>query len=229
MVILVITGAVQYNVETGEPSHPVSCASCAQSFRIFGLRAYTLHRLGVSGMAESTKAFVDKVHSFIGESHGPYFSWDPVNQPMIRHLIEALGDTNPVYTSPEYAANSIHGGIVAPPTMLQSWTMRGYTDSYPEGSDPSASFELNDFLYDSGFTGVVAVNCEQEYLRYLKLGDRIHYRVTIDDISDEKSTALGVGFFVNQQYTFYDEGDEPVGKMLFRILRYKPRKQDQGA
>lgn len=177
-------------------------------------------------MAASAQDFVDKVHSFIGESHGPYLSWDPVNVPMIRHLAEALGDANPNYTSPEYAASSIHGGIVAPPTMMQCWTMRGYSDSHPPGSDPRLGFKLNDFLLDNGFAGIVAVNCEQEYCRYLKPGDRIYYRVIIDDISDEKSTALGPGFFVNQQYTFYDNEDEPVGKMLFRTLRYKPEKRE---
>ncbi|MFD7436900.1 OB-fold domain-containing protein [Streptomyces sp. NPDC059861] len=41
---------------------------------------------------------------------------DPVNLPMIRHWCEALGDTNPAYTGP---------GAVAPPTMLQAWTMAG--------------------------------------------------------------------------------------------------------
>lgn len=176
-------------------------------------------------MAESSKNFIDKLHNFVGESHGPYLSWDPVNQPMIRHVADALGDTNPVYTNPEYAANSIHGDIVAPPTMLQCWTMRGYTNTYPQGSDAKVGFELIDLLLDNGFTGVVAVNCEQEYIRYLKPGDKIYYRVTISDVSDEKSTALGVGFFVTQQCIFYDQGDEPVGKMLFRTLRYKPAKK----
>lgn len=176
-------------------------------------------------MAESSASFIDKLHRYIGESHGPYWSWDPVNQPMIRHVTEALSDNNPIYTDSEYAAGSIHGGIVAPPTMLQCWTMKGYTNTYPPGSDSATGFELVDFLLDNGFTGVVAVNCEQEYDRYLKPGDRIYYRVSISDVSDEKSTALGVGFFVTQQCTFYDQNNEPVGKMLFRTLRYKPAKK----
>jgi len=42
---------------------------------------------------------------------------------MIRHWCDAVGDGNPVYTDREFAAKSVHGGIVAPPTMLQAWTM----------------------------------------------------------------------------------------------------------
>ncbi|MFF4832301.1 bifunctional MaoC family dehydratase N-terminal/OB-fold nucleic acid binding domain-containing protein [Streptomyces sp. NPDC001315] len=41
---------------------------------------------------------------------------DPVNAPMIRHWCEAMGDTSPAYEGPE---------AVAPPTMLQVWTMGG--------------------------------------------------------------------------------------------------------
>src|SRR5690606_41698615 len=41
---------------------------------------------------------------------------DPVNAPMIRHWCEAMGDANPAYTGPD---------AVAPPTMLQVWTMGG--------------------------------------------------------------------------------------------------------
>ncbi len=36
---------------------------------------------------------------------------DPVNEPMIRHWCEAMGDTHPAYTGPD---------PVAPPTMLQA-------------------------------------------------------------------------------------------------------------
>jgi acyl dehydratase len=175
-------------------------------------------------MTTCSEEFLKKLKSFIGESHGPYHSWDEVNQPMIRHFAEAMGDRNPVYQNPEYANGSIHKGVVAPPTMMQAWTMKGYTNEYVEGSDTKNGFDAFDFLYENGFTGVVAVNCEQEYMRYLKLGDSLHYKVAIDVISDEKTTGLGVGFFINQQYSFYDQYDDIVGTMLFRTLRFKPAK-----
>src|SRR5262249_42081606 len=50
---------------------------------------------------------------------------DPVNLPMIRHWVQAMGDANPVYTDAGAAARSGHGGLVAPPAMAQVWTMRG--------------------------------------------------------------------------------------------------------
>ena len=39
----------------------------------------------------------------LGES-GPRAAPDPVNQPMIRHWVEAIGDTNPIYTDAAAAA-----------------------------------------------------------------------------------------------------------------------------
>lgn len=36
----------------------------------------------------------------------------------IRRFVEALGDSNPLYTDPEYARRTRWGGIIAPPTFL---------------------------------------------------------------------------------------------------------------
>jgi acyl dehydratase len=70
--------------------------------------------------------FLEKVRAFEGRGVGAReLGADPVNQPMIRHWCEAIGDANPVYTDPDAAQRSVHGGIVAPPVMLQAWVMRG--------------------------------------------------------------------------------------------------------
>jgi len=139
---------------------------------------------------------------------------------MIRHWCDAVGDANPVHTDPEAAARSAHGGIVAPPTMLQAWSMRGLEPK--AGSRPSAQDELIQTLNEAGFSSVVATNCEQEYRRYLRPGDLITTRAVIDAISDEKHTALGDGFFVTTKTTFTDQNGEVVGTMIFRILKFRP-------
>ena len=50
---------------------------------------------------------------------------DPVNLPMIRHWVEAMGDHNPVYVDDDAARAAGFRGVIAPPTMLQAWIMRG--------------------------------------------------------------------------------------------------------
>lgn len=145
---------------------------------------------------------------------------DPVNQPMIRHWVEAVGDELPIYTDPEAAAASVHGGIVAPPVMLQAWIMRGFAPRPSEGGN--AQDELMSLLDEHGFTSVVATNCEQEYQRYLKPGDDLNVTAFIESVSDEKTTGLGVGHFVTSRLEYRDQGGELVGTMTFRILKFRP-------
>src|SRR5215470_20114992 len=65
-----------------------------------------------------------ELRAMIGKPIGaPSVAPDPVNQPMIRHWAAAFEDHNPVYTDPQRAASSRFAGIVAPPMMLQTWTM----------------------------------------------------------------------------------------------------------
>jgi 3-oxo-4,17-pregnadiene-20-carboxyl-CoA hydratase alpha subunit len=149
---------------------------------------------------------------------------DPVNQPMIRHWVEAIGDDNPVYTDADAAVASVHGGIVAPPVMLQAWVMRGIRPRPAEGANPRD--DLMRLLDDAGFTSVVATNCEQEYHRYVRPGDHLRTTTTVDSVSPEKQTALGAGHFVTTRVSYHDQHGELVGSMLFRILKFKPPEKD---
>ncbi|MDQ1374668.1 MAG: 3-oxo-4,17-pregnadiene-20-carboxyl-CoA hydratase alpha subunit [Actinomycetota bacterium] len=158
---------------------------------------------------------------FVGQQSGdPMLARDAVNQAMIRHWCDAIGDDNPIYTDPEAAARSVHGGIVAPPTMLQAWTMRGLN---PPPSGQGAFAELLAELDGAGYTSTVATNCEQEYVRYLRIGDQLTVTQTIESVSDEKKTALGDGHFVTTAMSFKDQHGEVVGTQRWSILKYKPR------
>ncbi|MCX5532439.1 OB-fold domain-containing protein [Streptomyces sp. NBC_00006] len=140
---------------------------------------------------------------------------DPVNAPMIRHWCEAMGDTNPAYEGPD---------AIAPPTMLQAWTMAGLT-SY-EGRSP-AHDELFALLEGAGYTSVVATDCEQEYLRPLRPGDAITYDSVIESVSPLKTTKLGTGHFITTRMNVR-VGGEIAGTHLFRILKYTPAKRSSG-
>jgi uncharacterized OB-fold protein/acyl dehydratase len=150
---------------------------------------------------------------------------DAVNQAMIRQWCDALGDTNPVYTDPAVAGRSVHGGIVAPPTMLHAWILPGLA---PEPSEGDNLNELLGLLDAAGFTAVVAVNCEQEYRRYLRLGDMLTQTSGIEEVSEEKKTGLGVGHFVSYVTTFRDQEGAEVGRMRFRVLKFRPAHRGGG-
>ena len=155
----------------------------------------------------------------LGES-GPRPAPDPVNLPMIRHWVQAMGDTNPVYTDAGPAARSVHGGLVAPPAMTQVWTMRGLRPAGCE--DPGDPLGLMSAALDeAGFTSVVATNSEQEYYRYLRPGELVTVRSSLEGVTGPKRTALGEGWFVTMRSTWY-VGTEAVASMMFRILKFRP-------
>jgi uncharacterized protein len=171
---------------------------------------------------DKLKALVDQ-HT--GGSTKPSVAPDPVNQPMIRHWAHALDDMNPVYLDPEFAARSRFGGIVSPPVMLQTWTMPApKLEGIGErgGSPVDITSNPTAFLDEAGYTSIVATNSEFEINRYPKLGDVISATSVYEEVSDEKTTALGSGFFLTWVLTYTDQTGEILGRQRFRVLRFKP-------
>ncbi|WP_392973346.1 bifunctional MaoC family dehydratase N-terminal/OB-fold nucleic acid binding domain-containing protein [Streptomyces sp. LN245] len=137
---------------------------------------------------------------------------DLVNAPMIRHWCEAMGDTNPAYEGPD---------AVAPPTMLQAWTMSGLSGHADRPGRSGTYDELFGLLDGAGYTSVVATDCEQEYLRPLRPGDEITFDSMIESVSGRKTTKLGTGYFVTTRMDIR-AGGELAGTHRFRILKYAP-------
>lgn len=155
----------------------------------------------------------------------PLLGRDPVNQAMVHNWVEAIGDANPVYTDAEFAAASVHGGLVAPPAMAQVWTMRGLhgtrADDDPLGAMTAA-------LDAEGFTSVVATNSEQTYHRYLRPGEHLAASTRLESVVGPKRTALGEGWFVTTR-TDWTVGDELVAEMVFRVLKFRPPSDSEPA
>ena len=151
-----------------------------------------------------------------GESE-PRLARDPVNQAMVNNWVEALGDRNPVYVDPDF--ESAHAGLVAPPAMVQVWTMNGL-HGQRAADDPLGA--MMTVLDEAGFTSVVATNSEQTYHRYLHHGEHVSATTKLDSVVGPKRTALGEGWFVTTRTTWY-VGEEAVADMLFRVLKFRPR------
>jgi uncharacterized OB-fold protein/acyl dehydratase len=176
-----------------------------------------MEELGMIDVAEGIRAAGERVAA-AGASE-PLLARDPVNLPIIENWIEAIGDTNPVYTDPEFAAASVHGGLVAPPAMVQVWTMAGQRR---EGDRTDPTGLMVSALNEAGYTSVVATNCDQVYHRYLRHGEQLTVGTSLIDLIGPKRTALGEGWFFTTRSTWYS-GGEPVATMDFRILKFRPR------
>ena len=143
---------------------------------------------------------------------------DEVNVPMIRRWCDVMGERNPVYTDAEYAAGTVFGGIIAPIAMLDVWDKPGIIFERDEDNPQGAALTVLD---RAGFTSTVAVNSDLEQARPLRPGEWVHSTLTLEDVSAEKQTGLGTGHFVTSRIR-YLVGDEVVGSVLFRVLKFRP-------
>ena len=151
---------------------------------------------------------------------------DAVNVPMIRHWVDAFDDRNPVYLDEARAASSRFGGIVAPPAMLQTWTMgrpriEGIAERGGSAEEIDAESPIR-VLAEGGYPGTLATNSELEFARPLRPGDRIEASTVLESLSERKATALGQGYFVTWVTSYADERGEVVGRQRFRILKFAP-------
>lgn len=153
-----------------------------------------------------------------GGASKPTVGRDPVNQPMIHHWTDAIGDKNPIYVDEDAARAAGHDGIVAPPAMIQVWTMMGLGRGRSDDDPLARIMKLFD---DAGYVGVVATNCDQTYHRYLRPGEEVAISAEITDVVGPKQTALGEGYFVNQKIRWH-VGTEEVADMDWRIMKFLP-------
>ncbi len=180
----------------------------------------------MSEVTEAEQQAITEFRALIGtEISGTAVAPDPVNQPMIRHWAAAMEDWNPVYTDPEIAAASRFGGIVAPPLMLQTWTMATpkITGIAERGGSPveGGKNPLTP-LEEAGLIATLATNSEVEITRYLRLGEKITSTMVIESVSERKKTRIGPGYFITWVTTYRDEQGQVVGKQIFRILKFIP-------
>ena len=180
-------------------------------------------------MAEESDALRSRLEDWIGKplgASGPAVAPDEVNLPMIRHWVDALDDRNPIYLDFGLAAKTRHGGIVAPPAMLQTWTMgRPRIAGIAERGGAADAIHPDNpisVLADAGYPGTLATNSELEFDRYLRLGDHLRSSTVLESISEKKGTALGLGYFVTWVSSYEDARGEVVGRQRFRIFKFAP-------
>jgi len=169
----------------------------------------------------------ERLEAYIGKPMGPpSVAPDPVNVPMIRHWVDALDDRNPVYLDDEFAANTRFRGIVAPPAMLQAWSMaRPRIEGIAERGGAPIEMDFDNpiaALDEAGYVGTLATNSELEFVRYLRPGDLLHLTTEVESISNLKTTSLGKGYFLTWLTTYTSADDEVVGRQLFRVFKFDP-------
>jgi uncharacterized OB-fold protein/acyl dehydratase len=178
---------------------------------------------------EEQKAFEELIYSYVGKQVCPPRTpaRDAVNEAMIRHWAEAIGDNNPAYTDPEWAAQSSRGKTIAPPAMMYSWGQEGFP--VVNGRTPDAQSEMVVKFDENGFFGTLGTNVKQEYFKEVSPGDTVYMEMVIDNISEQKATARGIGYFFETLATFTDQHGDKIGTQRFRVLKFIPPAEQPAA
>ena len=180
----------------------------------------SLRRKSLTSGLNAEEATVAEARAHVGTpAVGVRVGRDAVNLAMINHWCDAIGDRNPAYAEASASATR-HGGVIAPPALLGSWTMDAEADVAGGPRD-----QVLRRLEQLGYTAVVATNYEQEYLRQLRPGDRLSEAISIETLSDRKETGLGTGYFVTVRHDYSDQSGELVGVARMRLLKFKPKER----
>ena len=168
--------------------------------------------------------FYNSLTSEVGSAGKIEVARDSVSEPVIRSWCDAMSESNPLYINQDFAKDSKHGGIIAPPAMLQVWTMSGLHlgNQFQRNTEDSPSAGVYQLLDEAGFTGVVATNATYHYNEVIRPGDLISASQKLLDVSEEKTTAIGMGHFVTTETIYSDASGKQVGSMEFRVLKFRP-------
>src|SRR5262249_24848685 len=118
------------------------------------------------------------------------------------------------------------GELVAPPAMLQTWTMgrptiEGIRERGGSAGEVGADSPLA-VLAAAGYVGTLATHSLLPFDRYLRVGDQPTSDTALESVSERKHTGLGKGYFIAWSNNFYDQAGEPVGNQLFTVFKFAP-------
>ena len=133
----------------------------------------------------------------------PYLRY--VNQDSVTHVARAIGDTNPLFTDPEYAQGTRFGRLVAPPALLYA-----------------LAWGSLDLRRGQGLPGVHGFHSGDGWrlLRPILAGDEL--RATKELVRAEPMTGRYAGkkmLIQVEELRYYNQDDEVVAIQSFPIIR----------
>jgi len=153
---------------------------------------------------------------------------DAVSAAAIRTWCDAMGERRSVFTDRSVAQASGYDDVVAPPAMLQVWTMPGLEPGRPITSGPARVGDLDEevraWLAARGYTATVAVTTDQDFVSFAQVGDTLVAESEYTAVSNEKQTALGVGYFLSSTTTYRTTAGALIGRLALTVFHYRPQR-----
>lgn len=121
----------------------------------------------------------------------------------IRQFAEAIGDSNPLYVDEDYAANTVYGGIIAPPSFP-------IVISQESGGEVELPLDYSRMLHG-----------EQEFIyqRPIRPGDRLFCQMRVADVYERQGKSGPMHFLVLDTEMKDEAGDMVVTSRTNIIYR----------
>lgn len=181
----------------------------------------------------SEDALYDELQSTIGRTGPQLAAPDEVTRSSIRHWCEAMEDANPLYTDEQYARRSKYGNVIAPAVSILAYVMPplwpdGQSERYhpTRPKPPDEERDIREIIFElvlkHGYVGTMATNSTGEFIRPVYPGDRLFAQRKFVSVSRQKTTRVGVGYFMTFNRSITNQRGELVCNQMDSIFRFKP-------
>lgn len=139
----------------------------------------------------------------------------PVNGPMVKIYCSAVQDANPSYWD-EGFAHEHWDGTVAPPGMLQTWTI-------PLQWRPDGRRTIAIMAAKVPLPGDKPINVSTDFEFFLPVREGMLLTMTdrLEAISPEKTTKVGIGHFITSISEYRDQHGTLLARSTNVLFRYK--------
>ncbi|MEE4659679.1 MAG: MaoC family dehydratase N-terminal domain-containing protein [Halieaceae bacterium] len=172
---------------------------------------------------DSQSADASGFDHLLGQRLGPYCGFNPVSRTQIWQWCQAMGEGSPLYLDEAYQRGTEFAGkgAVAPPAMMQMWTMRDINDAYAPGSTDAHPYPHMQALEAAGFPDNVAVGYDLHFHRYLTEGETVQHYKSVASISPLKKTQLGEGHFFTDRMEYLDGEGALFAEAFITYFQYR--------
>ena len=136
---------------------------------------------------------------------------EEVEKGWIRRFCQSIGDSNPIYTNESYAKETVHGGIIAPPTFFFAF-------------EPTQRDGIS-IIFDEPITSGAHVEDEWEFFQHIRPGDVITAECRLVNLV-EKEGKTGRLVFAMAETIFTNQRDEVVVKARITTVIYPEGRKD---
>lgn len=160
----------------------------------------------------------EQAKKWIGKSTKIAFGDVPVNKSMIQYYCTSIQDGNLSYWNDDFA-KEYWGGCIAPPGMLQTWTI-------PFQWRPDGAKAISTMAFEVPLPGdkLINVSTEFEFLSPVREGDFINMQDTLAELSELKTTKIGRGYFITTVAEYRNQRGCCLARNTNILFRYEALK-----